>query len=166
MKASELIVRLAVTPTGAAIDRVCVRYLDESPVSRIFAWSEGVQYNRPLLPTTTGRKSGQDRTVVLPYFDAGPGRIAIVGSRGGMPTDPHWALNLRANPNARIHVQRREQSVRTRLAEGEERAVLWKSISERSPVYAVYQKRAAKHREIPIFVIERNDASPVTTHAS
>ena len=42
------------------------------------------------------------RTVVLPYFSAGKGRVAIVGSRGGMPTDPHWALNLRADPNATI----------------------------------------------------------------
>ena len=164
MKASEWIVRLAVTRTGASLDRVCVRYLDESPVSRIFAWSEGVEYNKPLLLTTTGRKTGRDRTVVLPYFDAGDGRIAIVGSRGGMPSDPHWALNLRAQPDARIHLRRREQTESTHVAEGEERASLWKSITERSPIYLVYQKRAAKHREIPVFVLRHPDGSPVETH--
>ncbi len=36
-------------------------------------------------------------------FALTPAGIAIVGSRGGMPTDPHWARNLRANLEARAH---------------------------------------------------------------
>ena len=90
------------TPLGAAFDRWCVRFLGESPVSWVFARSEGVAYNPPILLTTRGRKSGEPRTVVLPHFRAAPGRIAVVGSRGGMPTDPYWARNLRAHPHATI----------------------------------------------------------------
>ena len=153
MKASEWVVRLAVTPLGARIDRWCVRWLDHSPVSWIFARSEGVAYNRPLLLTTRGRRTGQERTVVLPYFEAGEGRIAIVGSKGGAPTDPYWALNLRAAPDAHVHLRRRRQAVHTHLAEGAERETLWKSITERSPVYLTYQERAQAHREIPVFVL-------------
>ena len=59
MKLSQVAVRVAVTPFGAAMDRVCVRWLGESPVSWIFSRSEGVDYNTPLLLTTKGRRPGQ-----------------------------------------------------------------------------------------------------------
>lgn len=159
MKLSQVAVRFAVTPFGAALDRFCVRWLGHSPVSVIFARSEGVDYNPPLLLTTTGRTSGRQRTVVLPYFAAGKGRIAIVGSRGGMPTDPHWALNLRADPNATVFVRRRSVAVEAKIASGSERELLWGSITTRSPVYLNYQKRAAGHREIPVFVLSARDGS-------
>ncbi|MBK7950233.1 MAG: nitroreductase family deazaflavin-dependent oxidoreductase [Deltaproteobacteria bacterium] len=159
MKLSQVAVRFAVTPFGAAFDRVCVRYLGESPVSMIFAHSEGVDYNAPLLLTTRGRKTGEQRTVVLPYFSAGKGRIAIVGSRGGLPTDPHWARNLRADPAATIFVRRRSVAVDAQVVEGPERALLWESITTRSPVYLTYQKRADGHREIPVFVLTARDGS-------
>ena len=157
MKGSQLAVKLALTPGGAAFDRFCVRHLGHSPVSWVFARSEGVAYNRPLLLVTVGRRTGKERVVVLPHFRAGGGRIAVVGSRGGMPTDPYWARNLRAHPEARVIVDRREHRVRTRLAEGEERARLWREIVLRSPIYGVYQERAKGHREIPVFVLERAD---------
>lgn len=159
MKLSQVAVRFAVTPFGAAFDRLCVRYIGESPVSMIFAHSEGVDYNAPLLLTTRGRKSGEKRTVVLPYFSAGKGRIAIVGSRGGLPTDPHWARNLRADPSATIFLRRRSVAVEAKIAEGSERATLWESITTRSPVYLTYQKRADGHREIPVFVLTARDGS-------
>ena len=162
MKLSALAVRLAVTPFGASLDRWCVRFFGESPVSWVFARSEGVDYNPPILLTTRGRKTGRDRTVVLPHFAAGhvhAGAIAVVGSRGGMPTDPHWARNLRAHSDARIWYARREVAVDVHLAEGEERAALWKTITERSPIYLVYQERAREHREIPVFVLVAKDGT-------
>lgn len=168
MKFSELAVKLAVTPTGAALDRWCVRFLGESPVSWVFARSEGVEYNPPILLTTRGRKTGRDRTVVLPHFRADPVRpasIAIVGSRGGMPNDPHWAANLKAHPQARIRYARREIPVDVELVEGPSREALWKSICERSPVYRVYQERAARYRELPVFVLTAKDGTPLEAPA-
>lgn len=159
MKLSQVAVRFAVTPIGAALDRLCVRWIGHSPVSMIFSRSEGVDYNPPLLLTTRGRKSGSKRTVVLPYFAAGKGRVAIVGSRGGMPSDPHWALNLRADPNATVYLRRRSVDVEAKIATGSERELLWGSITTRSPVYLTYQKRAAGHREIPVFVLSARDGS-------
>jgi F420H(2)-dependent quinone reductase len=159
MKLSQIAVRFAVTPFGAAVDRLCVRWLGHSPVSFIFARSEGVDYNAPLLLTTRGRRSGQKRTVVLPYFAAGKGRIAVVGSRGGMPTDPSWALNLRADPAATIFLRRESIAIEAKLAEGNERALLWESITARSPVYLTYQERARGEREIPVFVLSARDGS-------
>ena len=162
MKLSQLAVQLAVTPFGAALDRWCVRFFGESPVSWVFARSEGVDYNPPILLTTVGRKTGKRRTVVLPHFRAPDGRIAVVGSRGGMPTDPHWARNLKARPEATIWYERRAIEVGVELLEGTARDPLWKSITTRSPVYLAYQERAAGHREIPVFVLSAKDGTPLT----
>jgi len=165
VKGSQLAVKLALTPTGSAIDRFCVRHLGHSPVSWVFARSEGVAYNRPLLLLTVGRRTGKERAVVLPHFRAGTGRVAIVGSRGGMPTDPHWARNLRAHPMARVIADRREHAVRVHLAQGDERAKLWGEIVARAPVYGVYQERAKAHRQIPVFVLERTDGGALEAPA-
>lgn len=162
MKFSQLAVRLAVTPLGASLDRWCVRFLGESPVSWVFAKSEGVDYNPPILLTTRGRKTGKRRTVVLPHFSAPDGRIAVVGSRGGMPSDPHWAKNLKAHPEATIWYDRRAIDVDVEVLEGTTRDPLWKSITTRSPVYLVYQERAAAHREIPVFALRAKDGTRLT----
>jgi deazaflavin-dependent oxidoreductase (nitroreductase family) len=74
-----------------------------------------------------------------------------------MPTDPYWAHNLRAHPEAHVIVDRREHRVRAHLAQHEERARLWTEIVARAPVYGHYQERAKAHREIPVFVLERAD---------
>jgi deazaflavin-dependent oxidoreductase (nitroreductase family) len=161
MKLSQLAVRFALSPLGTALDRFCVRRFAHSPVVWLFTRSEGSAYNPPLVLTTIGRRSGEPRSVVLPYFPAGEGRVAIVGSRGGMPTDPHWARNLRARPEARVHLNRREHPVRASLAAGADRERLWRSITERAPVYVSYQERARGQREIPVFVLEREDAAPL-----
>ncbi|MGB0622003.1 MAG: nitroreductase family deazaflavin-dependent oxidoreductase [Myxococcota bacterium] len=168
MKFSKLAVGLAVTPLGAALDRWAVRFTGESPVSWVFARSEGVDYNPPILLTSRGRKTGQDRTVVLPHFDADhvtPGAIAVVGSRGGMPSDPHWARNLKAHPEARIWYARREIPVDVTVLEGAAREPLWKTITERSPVYLAYQERAAASREIPVFVLVAKDGTKLEAPA-
>ncbi len=152
MKASELVVRFALTPFGAALDRHAVRLSGHSPVSWLFARAYGGPYNRPLLLTTVGRRTGKKRNAVLPYFPAGAA-IAIVGSRGGMPWDPKWVHNLRANPQAWVRIDRKRRRVRARIAQGEERQKLWAEISARAPIYLSYQGRA-KTREIPVVVLE------------
>ncbi len=149
-------VRFAMSPFGAELDRVLVRWIGHSLVGLMFARATNVEYNPPLLLTSIGARTHQPRRAVLPYFPAGED-IAIVGSRGGMPSDPNWAHNLRANPEATIHVNRRARRVRAQLATGEERAALWKPITERAPVYLTYEQRAAGHREIPVFVLKTID---------
>ena len=149
----ERVTGFAVTPAGAALDRFCVRWLGHSPVSWLFARGSGQVYNVPLLLTATGRSSGLPRSVVLPYFPAGA-EIAVVGSKGGVPEDPYWVRNLRADPRCEIYLGRRRHRKRARVASGEERARLWEAISERAPVYLDYQERAREHREIPVVVLE------------
>ena len=149
---SPAVVRFATSAFGAELDRQLVRWTGHSLVNLLFARATGVEYNPPLLLTSTGARTGQPRRAVLPYFPAGDA-IAIVGSRGGMPSDPHWAHNLRANPDATVHLARRRRKVRAQLTSGEERAALWKPITEQAPVYLTYEQRAAGHREIPVFLL-------------
>lgn len=164
MRVSELAARLAVTPAGAILDRYCVRFLDESPLCWVFTAAEGGAYRRPLLLTTRGRKSGRRRSVVLPYSADGPARLVIIASKGGAPADPHWAFNLRANPEAHVHLRRREVKVLANVAEGDERARLWGSISARAPIYTAYQERARGHREIPVIVLQRANGGAFEVH--
>ena len=51
--------------------------------------------------TTTGRKSGRDRTVTLYGWEDGED-ILVVGSWAGRERDPDWAGNLRAEPKASV----------------------------------------------------------------
>ena len=56
-----------------------------------------------LLLTTTGRKSGQQRTTPLTYLRDGE-HMVLVASNGGNPSHPAWFLNLQANPEAEVQV--------------------------------------------------------------
>lgn len=157
MKFSEVIVRFAVTPGGAALDRFVVRFTGHSFVSWLFARADGSHYNAPLLLTTIGARTGLKRSVVLPHFPAGSD-LAVVGSKGGLPTDPHWVYNLRANPQLWIRVNRALRPVEARIAKGNERAELWREITARAPVYLAYQKSCEQSREIPVIVLHEASA--------
>ena len=163
MKWTDLVVRFAVSPFGAALDRHTVRHTGHSVVGWAFALAYGAPYNKPLLLTSIGRRTGRERHAVLPFFPAGDA-IAVVGSRGGMPWDPKWVHNLRANPRARVRIDRRPREVRARVAAGEERARLWADITQRAPVYLEYQRRA-KTREIPVVVLEGRPIEPAAAPA-
>ncbi|HEX9966952.1 MAG TPA: nitroreductase family deazaflavin-dependent oxidoreductase, partial [Solirubrobacterales bacterium] len=103
-----------------------------------------------LLLTTTGRKSGEPRTVPVVYLDDG-GRISVIGSNAGHGRTPAWSLNLQANPEAEIEFGRRRQRVRARVAEGEERAELWRKHVEQYSGFDEYEART--DRDIALFVL-------------
>ena len=55
------------------------------------------------LLTTTGRKSGEQRTTPLIYGTSGDDHL-VVASKGGEDEPPTWYLNLQANPEAELQV--------------------------------------------------------------
>jgi deazaflavin-dependent oxidoreductase (nitroreductase family) len=104
-----------------------------------------------LLLTTTGRKSGQQRTQPLLYTSAGNG-YAVIASKGGAPQHPLWYLNLQADPSASVTVGRNTRQVHARDAEGEERKTLWRAMTDQ---YAGYDQYAEKTtRQIPVVVLD------------
>ena len=56
-----------------------------------------------LLLHTTGARSGQPRVNPVVYTTDG-GRLVIVASKGGAPTNPDWYYNLVANPVVTVEV--------------------------------------------------------------
>ncbi len=74
--------------------------------------------------TATGRRSGQERSVILGYFDDGP-NLVTMAMNGWDTREPAWWLNLQAHPDARVDLAGGRRLVRGRAAEGEERARLW-----------------------------------------
>lgn len=75
--------------------------------------------------TTTGRRSGQERTVILGYLEDGPALVTLA-MNGWQEGHPAWWLNLRANPDAVVRLAGEQpRPVRARQAVGEERDRLW-----------------------------------------
>jgi deazaflavin-dependent oxidoreductase (nitroreductase family) len=104
-----------------------------------------------LLLTTTGRKSGQPRTAPVVYLADGE-KLVVINTNAGSERIPAWSLNLAANPEGEVEVGRRRIPVRARVAEGEERADLWRKHNEQ---YAGFDDYDAKQdRDASVIVLE------------
>jgi F420H(2)-dependent quinone reductase len=117
-------------------------------------WRIGAGFKKPVpicLLTTIGRKSGQARTVPLCYLRDGS-NIVLVASQGGLPTNPQWYGNLRAQPAVEIEIGRTRTAYRARTATRAERDRLWPKLLELYPDYASYQ--AWTERRIPVVICE------------
>jgi proline iminopeptidase len=112
-------------------------------------WREG---STVLLLTTTGRTTGEKRTIPLIYAEDGD-RYVIVASKGGAPDDPGWYKNLQKTPEVELQVKDQVFRARARTAKGEERARLWGKVNEVWKHYDEYAKKTT--REIPVVVLER-----------
>jgi deazaflavin-dependent oxidoreductase (nitroreductase family) len=106
-----------------------------------------------LLLSTTGRRSGEERTTPLIYGQNGDAYV-VVASKGGHPTHPAWYLNLVAEPKVELQVAADRFPARARTATAEERARLWPLMASIWPAYDDYQ--AKTEREIPVVVLERS----------
>lgn len=103
-----------------------------------------------LLLTTTGRKSGLQRTTPLLYLKDGDNLI-LVASDGGAPTHPTWSLNVRANPQVEVEIGKQKLAMTARQANAEERARFWPRLIAMYSGYAEYQKKTT--REIPVVIL-------------
>ena len=74
--------------------------------------------------TTTGRRTGQERSVMIGYFEDGANLITMA-MNGWAEAEPAWWLNLQARPEATVDLSDGGRKVRGRAAEGEERSRLW-----------------------------------------
>lgn len=74
--------------------------------------------------TVKGRRTGQDRRVVVGYIEDGPDLVTLAMNGWG-EAEPAWWLNLQAHPDARVDLKDGPRLVRARAAVGEERERLW-----------------------------------------
>jgi deazaflavin-dependent oxidoreductase (nitroreductase family) len=123
------------------------------PLYRISGGRVGNKIGRApvLLLTTTGRRSGQQRTAPVLYLADGE-RLIVIGSNAGNVREPAWSLNMKASPDAEVEIGRVRRSVRARVAEGDERAELWRRMNEQYEGFDDYDARTS--RDIAVFVLD------------
>ncbi|WP_413464386.1 nitroreductase family deazaflavin-dependent oxidoreductase [Dietzia sp. PP-33] len=120
-------------------------------------WRVGSALKAPVpvcLVTTTGRKSGEPRTVPLLHLPDGD-RVLLVASQGGLPKHPQWYRNILVNPDVTVQVGRRTREMTAREATPSERAELWPRLVERYADFASYQANTS--RVIPVVICEPRD---------
>ena len=103
-----------------------------------------------LLLTTTGRKTGKQRTLPLVYIKDDSDYV-ITASAGGADKHPGWFFNIRSNPQATIQVKDKHIQVTAEIAEPEKKSELWSRLVKVAPNFAGYEKRTS--REIPMVIL-------------
>jgi deazaflavin-dependent oxidoreductase (nitroreductase family) len=96
-----------------------------------------------LLLTTTGRRTGRERTVVLQYFPDGGDMIVVAANDGGA-TDPAWYLNLLEHPSATVEVRGTRIPVAARELVEDEGAAWWDRILLAAPDYGRYARATTR----------------------
>jgi deazaflavin-dependent oxidoreductase (nitroreductase family) len=117
-------------------------------------WRVGSAVRQPVpvcLLTTVGRKSGQPRTVPLVFMRDGDD-VVLVASKGGLPENPQWYGNVKANPAVEIEIGKQRSKYTARAASADERSVLWPRLVEMYADFASYQTWT--DREIPVVICE------------
>jgi deazaflavin-dependent oxidoreductase (nitroreductase family) len=110
--------------------------------------------------TVVGRRTGQQRSVILGYFEDGPNLVTLAMNGWG-PEEPAWWLNLQAHPQAQVQLD--DGGVRHVLAHaatGEERARLWERQRHYDPQLDEYARR--RPTQTAVVVLEQVPASATT----
>jgi len=103
-----------------------------------------------ILVTHVGNKTGAIRKTPLMRVKDGEGYV-LVGSQCGLPKDPVWVHNLRANPKIELRDETVVRPMQVReVTDKAERDRLWRLAVAAFPPYAEYQ--AKTERQIPLFV--------------
>jgi deazaflavin-dependent oxidoreductase (nitroreductase family) len=101
------------------------------------------------LVTTTGAKSGLQRTQPLTLINDSDGLLAI-GSNYGRPKHPGWTANLLAHPECTVEFMAPTAQYRAELLTGDARASAWARATDFYEGYERYRASCAP-REIRVF---------------
>ncbi len=128
----------------------------------VFRSSNGLLLNRVfgmpvVMLTTTGRKSGKQRTTMLTSPVQEGDVVVLVASYGGDSRHPTWFLNLRSSPEVDVMMMGEKRRMRARIASAKEKAELWPRVTAAYGSYAQYQRRTS--RDIPLVMLEPADSA-------
>lgn len=107
--------------------------------------------------TTTGRRTGRERSVIVGYFEDGPNLVTLAMNGWG-EGEPAWWLNLQAHPEVEVELTDGHRLVTGRAAEGDERDRLWarwREINNDLDAYA-----ALRSTETAVVVLAPRSADP------
>lgn len=102
-----------------------------------------------VLLTTTGAKTGHERTLPLGALREGDDVWVVIASKGGDASHPAWFINLAKNPDkVWLEVGNKRFHVRPTLLKGAERDTVFAKVVAQAPGYGKYEKRT--DRKIPV----------------
>jgi deazaflavin-dependent oxidoreductase (nitroreductase family) len=106
---------------------------------------------------TVGRRSGEERTAILGYFEDGPDLVTLA-MNGWADAEPAWWLNLQAHPDVTVDLPGGSRAVHARAADKDERPRLW-------AIQATYDKdldafAARRSRETAVVILSPRTAVP------
>jgi deazaflavin-dependent oxidoreductase (nitroreductase family) len=111
---------------------------------------EGMQRDRLVLLTTTGRRSGRAVTTPL-MFHHDAGRVLVIASNIGAPAHPDWYLNLVADPAVTVEVGDETYAATATPLEGDERGAVWTMLKSAYPFFAEHETKT--DRVIPVVAL-------------
>lgn len=99
---------------------------------------------RAIVLTTTGRRSGLPRTVLVQVFVDGAD-LLVVAANSGLPRPPGWYFNLRAEPRLVAELDGHRLRLRAELLPEAEAADRWgRVVLATAPDYERYVRRTGK----------------------
>lgn len=116
----------------------------------------GMQRDRLLLLTTTGARTGRQRTSPMMFHREGE-RLFVIGSNMGAPHDPSWCVNLRATPRVTVETGDERYAATAQVLGGADREGVWDRIRAAYPFFVDHEE-AAGSREIPVVELVRTVA--------
>jgi F420H(2)-dependent quinone reductase len=126
--------------------------------ARVFLLSKGKLWNKwpggfPIMVVQTkGAKTHKVRNIPLIYVHQ-EGLPILVASLGGMPKNPSWYYNVKANPALKISTMHNSENYIAEEVSKEKKDELWPLICSFYPSYETYQSNTS--REIPVFLCKR-----------
>jgi len=144
-----LLERLMVTPVGYQFLVNLAPRIDKMLIPRTKGRLSSVGFDKVGLVTTTGAKSGQQRTHPLVLIDDEDGLLAIA-SNYGRKNHPAWSANLIANAECTVEFRGPPARYRAELLTGDARASAWATAVDFYIGYERYRSGCAP-REIRVF---------------
>lgn len=102
--------------------------------------------------TTTGRRSGEPRSILITTLEHEDGWI-VAGTNAGHDRDPAWVHNLRADPEALVFNRRGRHVVHADFLEGAAHETAWAEFVAADDDYSNYERML--ERPVPIVLLRR-----------
>ncbi len=106
-----------------------------------------------VLLTTTGARTGTERTTPLVCREGENGTLFVFASKGGAPTNPAWYHNVVANPQVTVEHGAERYAATATPVKGAERDAVFAAHAAERPQFAEYQRNTT--RVIPVVALRR-----------